>query len=285
MPRYPERVVSPNAFQIAGAAAQDVGGRLGQFADKQQQLRASVQMAIEKRKAANLARLEAEDRKRREDAELKLRQDREAREAKAPQGWKPANMVEAVEFERKKAEAINASKPAKTSDSEIARREKRAAAERAIPAVWSRLEPLHGQQPKASWDGEGNFVAGDPKYNIKDSVDPLAGQKLFRQDFEAWRRNVKDLQDQLNRAEVDWGGGVTKFPLGNVRLQDLPSYRLFRSGPAIPSAAAARPAPTRAPQAPASSSDEDISAFLSANGYEATPEAIATVRQRLGGAQ
>lgn len=280
-PQRPQRPNVPNAWQVAGAAAQDVGGQLGQFSDKQQRLRASFQQLVDRRKQKTLAEMDAMDRRRREETDLELRRKREEREAAAaakPKKWEPTTMEEAIQFEQKKA----ALKPPKgPSESERSRLIERENADKMTNVIWEKIDRMWQKRPdeKAYLDEN-----GQPK------TDVITGLPLRQAAVDAWRKGMAALQKELNDTEVAAGLQPTQSPFTAARSKS-PSFLRYAQRaypgkyPMPGSGTAPAPAAPARQEAPASDRDEDIAAFLESNGYQASPEAIQTVRQRMGGAQ
>lgn len=78
---YPMRQQTPNGWQVAGQALQGAGETVGQFSDKQAQMRALFQQMVEKRQAAILAQKQQEQEmefKKAEDARQEAKAGREA---------------------------------------------------------------------------------------------------------------------------------------------------------------------------------------------------------------
>lgn len=81
---YPQRQQTQNAWQAAGQALQGAGETVGQFSDKQAQMRALFQQMVEKRQAAILAQKQQEQEmelKRAEDARQEAESGRKQQEA------------------------------------------------------------------------------------------------------------------------------------------------------------------------------------------------------------
>lgn len=202
----------------------DAGQTLVNADEKNQEGQNALQAMIDRRATARAQeRRQAMEDQRAQD-ELDIRRKQEERAAAATKEWKPQTMEEAIQFETAKAKAAaDAKGPKPKSESEIAREQKSMQAKQSIPAVWSRIEGLSQQLPRED----------DPRYAEAaqaNPMDPMAGQKLYHQDVGAWQARVRQYQDDLNKNEVDAGLPATKFPLGNVKLQDIPSYKLYRGG-------------------------------------------------------
>lgn len=78
---YPMRQQTPNGWQVAGQALQGAGEAVGQFSDKQAQMRALFQQMVEKREAAILAQKQQEQEmefKAAEDARRQAEADRKS---------------------------------------------------------------------------------------------------------------------------------------------------------------------------------------------------------------
>lgn len=247
MARYPERVIPPNGFQIAGQALRQGAQALDENADRQARLRASVQEAIDRRARARLEQLDREEMRRNQEAQTKVQQDREAREAKAaaaPKQWHPTNKQEAIEFEQAKAAAAAANKPPKgPSDGDKTRMFHQANAQKMLSTVWEKIDRMWQKRPD-----EAAFLEADgsPK------TDPMSGLPLRQVAVENWRKEMAKLQSELNETENTAGYPVTRSPFTHARKESRSFLEYAqRAYPGKYQQSGAAPAAHAAPAGPA----------------------------------